>query len=257
MLVMLTGCSYYFPSIMLRTPKNYDFDKLSDSTKSVSYKIAPNDIIGMRMFSQDGFHLVDLTNTSVNVVTTSASSGGSNPALAINAEVQYLVQNDGTVDLPVVKKVEIAGLTVREATELLEKKYSTYFVKPFVLMDITNMRVIVFPGDPGTAKIIPLVNNNTTLIEAIATAGGITEDGKAKQIILIRRTSLQRPQIYKMDLSSIAGLKEANTILQANDIIYVSTQRRLSQELLIRVTPFLSLVTSIILTYLLIKDTKL
>ncbi|HTA26831.1 MAG TPA: polysaccharide biosynthesis/export family protein, partial [Bacteroidia bacterium] len=175
---------------------------------------------------------------------------------AVTTSIDYLVETDGTVNLPVIKKTEIAGLTIREASEMLEKKYSTYYVHPYILLQVSNRRVIVFPGDPGTAKVIPLVNNNTTLIEAIALAGGLTESGKAKEVKLIRGDPA-KPQVYLIDLNTIDGIKQGNTILQANDIIYVTPQRRPTLVLLERITPILSGISSILLTIVLLKSVKL
>jgi polysaccharide biosynthesis/export protein len=166
------------------------------------------------------------------------------------------VETDGTVKLPVIGRTQIVGLTLREATEMLEKKYSTYYIKPYILLTIDNRRVIIFPGDPGTAKVIPLLNNNTTLIEALALAGGITEDGKAREVKLIRGDPA-KPQVYLIDLYTISGIKEGNTILQANDIIYVTPQRRPTIALLERVTPVLTGISSILLSIVLIHGTKL
>ena len=139
---------------------------------------------------------------------------------------------------------------------MLEKLYSKYYLKPYILLSVDNRRVIVFPGDPGTAKVIPLINNNTTLIEALALAGGLTESGKAKEVKLIRGDPA-KPQVYLIDLSSIQGIKEGNTILQANDIIYVTPQRRPTLAFLERITPLLSAITTILLTIALINGTKL
>lgn len=175
---------------------------------------------------------------------------------AINTSIDYLVENDGSVKLPVIGRTQVAGLTIHEATEMLEKAYSKYYIRPYVLIGVDNRRVIVFPGDPGTAKVIPLVNNNTTIIEALALAGGLTESGKAKQIKLIRGDPAN-PEVYLIDLSTISGIKEGNTILQANDIIYVTPQRRPTLALLERVTPILSGLTTILLTIALIHSSKL
>ena len=61
-------------------------------------------------------------------------------------------------------------------------------------------RVIVFPGNGSDAKVIPLTNNNTTLTEAIAMAGGITDRGRANHIKVMRRVGSER-KVYKIDLS--------------------------------------------------------
>lgn len=250
----LVGCEALYPSYMLKTPKDYHFDKLVDSTTASNYKISTNDFVAMRLFSQDGYHIIDLTNSS-NSSSTSTGGGTGTSGNAITTSIDYLVESDGTVKLPVIGRIPITGLTIREATEMLEKRYSQYYIKPYVLLNVSNRRVIVFPGDPGTAKVIPLTNTNTTLIEALALAGGLTESGKARQIKLIRGDPAH-PQVYLIDLYTIDGIKEANTILQANDIIYVTPQRRPTLTLLERVTPILSGITSILLVYALLKGTK-
>jgi polysaccharide biosynthesis/export protein len=247
-LAVLTSCNALYPSMMLKTPSNYHFDQLHDSTSAVNYKISPNDIITMRLYSRNGFHIVDLTNS-----TAGGSTGSTNIA---TAGIDYLVESDGTVKLPAIGRIPISGLTIRQATEMLEIKYKDLYIQPYILLQVSNRRVIVFPGDPGTAKVIPLVNNNTTLIEALALCGGITESGKARKIKLIRGDPA-KPQIYLIDLSKIDGIKDGNTILQANDIIYVTPQRTPTIVLLERVTPILSALTTIFLTIVLIKGTKL
>lgn len=251
----LASCNALYPSLMLKTPKNYQYDQLHDSTTAVNYKISPNDFLDVRLFSNNGFHLIDLTSQGGSEAGGSAG-GVATGGTATAAGVDYLVQSDGFVDLPAIGRTQVSGLTIREATEMLEKEYSKYYIKPYILLSVDNRRVIVFPGDPGTAKVIPLINNNTTIIEALALAGGLTEAGKAKDIKLIRGDPA-KPKVYRIDLSTIKGIKDGNTILQANDIIYVTPQRRPTLTLIERVTPVLTGITTILLTIILIKGSKL
>lgn len=247
-LLAITGCGSLYPSIMLKTPKGYQYTPLPDSIAThTEYKISVNDFVNLRLFSNDGLRLVDITGGD--------QTPGSNAMYYVTQGVDYLVEVDSTVNLPVIGKTRLAGLTIRQATDTLEKKYSTFYVKPYVLLKLTNRRVIVFPGNAGTAKVIPLINNNTTLMEALALAGGITEDGKARQVKLIRGDP-SNPQVYLIDLSTINGVKAANMVLQANDIIYVTPQRRITRELLTRITPALSLITSILLTIALLRSSN-
>lgn len=258
-LAALTSCNALYPSMMLKTPKGYHFDELHDSTSAVNYKISPNDYIDMRVFSNKGFHLIDLVGQGGSSGSSGGTgSGGTAGTTSVNAStgVDYLVESDGSVNLPIIGRVPVSGLTIREATEMLEKRYSEFYVKPYIILSVDNRRVIVFPGDPGTAKVIPLVNNNTTVIEAIALAGGLTENGKAGKVKIIRGDP-SNPQVYCIDLSTIKGIKDGNTILQANDIIYVTPQRRPTLTLMERVTPILTGVTTILLTIVLITGTKL
>ncbi len=249
-----TSCSILYPSMMLKTPRNYAFNKLNDSISTVDYKISPNDFISMRLFSQDGFKLVDMSNILESSGESNTSSG--NNFSYITTGVEYMVESDGTLRLPVIGWVNLLGMTLREATQILEQKYSQYYIKPYILLKATNRRVFVFPGDPGTAKVIPLLNNNTTLIEALALTGGITESGKAKQIKLIRGNP-NKPEVYLIDLSTINGIKDGSTVLQEGDIIYVTPQIRPAASILERISPTLTLISTIILTIALVNNTKL
>jgi polysaccharide export outer membrane protein len=81
------------------------------------------------------------------------------------------------------------------------------------------------------------------LLEVIATAGGLTNDARANSIKLIRKNKNKR-EIYKIDLSTINGLKQAEMIVQSNDYIYVDVKPRLASSFLTEVAPWLSVLTT-------------
>ncbi len=226
---------------MLKTPKDYTYDKIADSLSKQDYKIDFNDIINVRIFSNDGFRIVDLSNSS---------------QVQRWIDLDYVVNRDGTCKLPLIGRVKLAGLSIREATEYLEQVYADYYVKPFVFMTVTNKRVIVFPGNGGAAKVLYLTNNNTTVIEALALTGGIAEDGKAYKVKLIRNQDNQKPKVYLMDLSKIDGIAAGNTVVLAHDIIYVEPRYRLAKTLVAEITPIVSLISTTFLLYTLVGRVK-
>lgn len=240
--LLFSSCGWLNPSIMFKTDKHYQYSKLPDSTNAREYRLSPNDIIEFDMYSNDGFKLVDLT-----------SLNESNTGYRFQNPLQYQIESDGFCKLPIVGRTKLNGLTIKEAEVMLEGLYSAFYVKPFVLMNVLNRRVIVFPGAPGDAKVIPLVNNNTTLIEAIALAGGVSEDGKAWNIKLVRQNNenIDKHDVYHIDLSKIEGIKQASMVVQANDIIYVEPRKRVSSKFVQEIAPIVSIITSafIIFTY--------
>ena len=228
-------------SVMFKVPKGYEY--ATDQTiGNIEYKIAPNDIIGFSVYTNDGFKLVDMT-TSAESVSSRVSVGNSN-----NYASQFLVEPDGLMKLPIIGKIKVSGLTVREAEKLLETQYATFYNKPFVLLKVVNRRVLVFPGTGGAGRVVNLDNENTTIIEALAFAGGLTNTGKAKKIKLIRG-DLRNPKVILINLSTIEGVKQSNMLLQANDIIYVEPVPRYSQEVLTQITPIVGIITSLALIY--------
>jgi polysaccharide biosynthesis/export protein len=228
-----SSCRLLRPSLLLKTPPDYVFEKVSDSMATQDYRIAPTDAISFRILSNEGFKLVDISATQVNLGVTT---------------IETTVELDGTIKIPLVGRIKVQGLTIREAEQMLETRFSEFYIGPYILFKVTNRRVTVFPGNAGSARVIPINNNNTTVFEALALAGGITEDGKAYKVKLVRRTN-NKPKVYLMDLSTIEGLKDGNTIVQANDIIYVEPRNRIGQRLSQEVVPYVSLLSTIFLIY--------
>ena len=248
--IVFQGCRSLNPSVMLKTGKDFKYNEFPTEPSPV-YKIAINDMVSFSIFSNDGFKLVDVTTLSGEaVVTGGAATGGigAGGTATTRGNLQYKVEFDGTVKLPLLGHVSLKGMTIREAEVLLEEKYSAFYNKPYVLVEVTNRRVIVFPGAAGAARVVPLANENTTLLEGLAEAGGIAQSGMAYRVKLIRG-DLKNPQVYLIDLSTIEGVKKADLILQANDIIYVQPKLRLGNDVMTQVLPYLSFITTLIVSY--------
>src|ERR1035437_7623076 len=238
--IIFQGCKSLNPSVMLKTGKDFQHSTFPTEPSPV-YKIATNDVVSFSIFSNDGFKLVDVTTLSGEGVL---SGGGASAATRGN--LQYKVEFDGTIKLPLLGHVSLKGMTIREAEVFLEEKYSAFYNKPYVLLEVINRRVIVFPGAAGTARVVTLANENTTLLEGLAEAGGIAQSGMAYSVKLIRG-DLKNPQVYLIDLSTIEGVKKADLILQANDIIYVQPKLRIGNDILSQTLPYLSVITTVIL----------
>ena len=163
-------------------------------------------------------------------------------------EITYLVRQDGTSNLPVLGIISVAEKTIVQLEEEIRLLLSENYINPFVQIRVTNQRVIIFPGK-GDAQVVGISNANTSLLEAIALAGGIRDEGRANSIKLMRKTKTGEREIYNIDLSTIDGLNHAQMIVQSNDYIYVDFKPRFASAFLTEVTPWLSLLTTALLTY--------
>jgi polysaccharide export outer membrane protein len=237
--VTLSSCNIN-PSVMFKVPSNYEYD-VDQTIGNVEYRVSPNDIVSMSVYTNDGFKLIDITTSAESV--TSRLNNMNN-----NTNVQFLVEPDGMIKLPIIGKIKIAGMTIREAEKSLEAQYANFYNKPFVVVRVVNRRVTIFPGTGGSGRVVNLDNESTTVIEALALAGGITNTGKAKKVKLIRG-DLRNPKVILIDLSTLEGVKQGNLLLQANDIIYVEPVPRVSQEVLTQITPIVGIITSFALIY--------
>lgn len=234
-LLGMTSCGIN-SNLMLKTDKDYVFAEIDsiNSTKE-EYRLDVNDIVQFRFFTNNGQRILDLSTSS---------DPGQNQLFNPNNSINYVIQKDSLVNFPLVGQLNLVGKSIREAEIFLEQSYSELYVNPFIQISVTNRRVIVFPGNGGDAKVLYLANNNTTLLEAIALAGGITERGRASKIKLIRKDEQGKRQVYRIDLSTIEGLEYTDILVQANDYIYVEPVPEIGRELLKEVTPVLSLISS-------------
>jgi polysaccharide export outer membrane protein len=224
-------------NIMFKVPKGEEAQTDSiPMTPNEDYKISVDDQLKFSLSTNNGTTIIE----SMSGIREGASSS--------NGLSEYIVRRGGFVELPIVGTVKVEGLTVAQCEDTLQQLFSKEYQKPFVQVQITNQRVIVFPGNGADAKVIPLVNANTTLMEAIAQSGGITERGKANSVNLIRRENGER-QIYKIDLSTVDGLRYVDMVVQANDYIYIEPNPDITKEVIKEVAPILSILTSALIIY--------
>jgi polysaccharide biosynthesis/export protein len=215
---------------MFRTDPEFNYSEFKPSEKE--YKIQPYDKLDVKIFANDGFKLVDVSQTS----------------MTNQANFNYLVEFDGLVKLPTLGRVEISGKTIREAESFLENKYKEFFVDPFVIITVTNKRVILFSGGASSGQVISLTNENYSLIEALAEAGGISDFSKAHRIKLLRG-DLNNPQVFMFNISDLKDMKTANFLLQSNDIIYVEARPKYASRIIGELSPYISLLTSALFIY--------
>jgi polysaccharide biosynthesis/export protein len=241
LMLMVNSCAIN-SNIMFKEPKGTiaNLDSIPLYPKE-DYRISVDDKFVFTMNTNDGKKVVE-------------SMSGVGDMMRIGVQQQeYLVRSTGMAELPVVGEVKVVGLTIAALEDTLERVFSSEYQDPFVQVKVTNQRVIVFPGNGSDAKVVPLMNNNTTLMEAIAQAGGITERGKARSVKLMRREGDER-KVYRIDLSTIDGLKYADMIVQGNDYIYIEPNPELAKGVVREVAPILSIFSSALLIFTVINN---
>ena len=241
-LTLIFSCRIINPSLMFKTDKKFQYASLTD-TIIPEYKIEPDDRFTFTLYTNEGYKIIDLATLGGTTGTTGGMGQGTATTM-----LEYSVDKEGNARLPQLDKVYLKDKTVPEAEKLLEEKYSVYYRSPFVKLKVVNKRVLIFPGEGGAGSVVYLVNDNTTLIEALAMSGGIRVTGKAYNIKLIRG-GIGNPKIFLIDLSTIEGMKYADIVMQANDIIYVEPVRNTSQGILSQIAPVVAIVTTLLLVY--------
>ena len=232
----VSGCKVLDPSRMMRTEMGYEFDTAEENYNE--YVINVYDKLDIRVYPNNGVQLVD---------------GGSTVANNNNNITGYLVESDSTVKLPILGRVNLVGMTVPDAEAMLEARYQQYYQEPFVKLTITNRRVVLFKAGSTSGTILSINNEKFTLIEALAQAGGLSDASKAYRIKILRG-DIKNPKVYLYDISSLEEIRNSNLVLQSNDIIFVETRPKYIKRVLSEITPYISLVNTVLLVYMMTKD---
>lgn len=147
---------------------------------------------------------------------------------AQNSRNGYTVQDDGSINIPDVGRVRIAGLTVDEAEALLFQRLVENQIDPTFSLEVSefNSRRVSIGGAVGQPGVLPITLTPLTLGEALAAAGSVSvADIDVSSVRIYRDGTMY--QIPLEDLYSRPGLQRLN--LLAGDSVFVDTDYDLSR----------------------------
>jgi polysaccharide export outer membrane protein len=226
-----SSCASYRQNIMFQVDQK-DAVKAQVNAAEKNYVIQKNDQLAIEIYTKNGERLVDpdrFLDKDRPVQTTPVAA----------AEVRsYLVNQDGVVKFPMIDTISLEGLTLLQAEDRLQQTYTKFYAGMYIRLKYLNKRVVVL-GAPG-GQVIPLTNDNIRLTEVLALAKGVGNDAKAYNIRVLRGET-----VMVADLSTFAGYRENNIVIQPNDIVYVEPIRRPFIEGVRDYGPILSVLTSI------------
>ncbi len=246
LVVCLCSCKVYKQDIMFQTDEGFVSSKIDQAVTQAekNYIIQENDLLKIDLFTNKGERIID-PNFEF------ASGSNTNQNNIRRREYSYLVMEGGEVKLPILGHVHVQGLTLDEAEAKLEKAYDTYYKEAFVKLQFLNKRVVVLGASGG--QVITLENENTTLPEILAAAGGVDMGAKAHNIRIIRG-DYANPQVFLVDLSTVKGMQQSMIVMKPGDIVYIEPWRRVWLEGLKDIAPVLSLVSSVLTLSLVLQN---
>jgi len=131
------------------------------------------------------------------------------------------LSGDGTISMPLVGAVKLAGLTTDSAAKAIEAKLKDgYLVKPQVSVTIEGRirRTITVLGQAQNPGVFELpVNRSLTVVEAIGMAGGSTRIANTKKITLKRSGG----KVQTINLKDITSGKASDISLKDGDVLSI------------------------------------
>lgn len=139
----------------------------------------------------------------------------------------YLVNNDGTINFPVLGRIHVGGMTRPEIEDTIAsmlKPYLSAKEKPVVICRLKSFHVTMI-GELGS-KVLDVPEEKMNIVEAIAQAGDLNMYGKRTNILLVREDSTGEKHIHRYDMTKGQIFNDPYYYLKQNDIVYVQPTKQ-------------------------------
>lgn len=140
----------------------------------------------------------------------------------------YLVNQDGTIDFPILGSIKLGGLSLEEAREELKFLLKSQVKEPSVNLIITNFKITVI-GEVYKPSSFIVGSERISIFEALGMAGDLTLYGKRENVLVMRDVDGVR-NAFRVNLNSKEILSSPYYYLEQNDIIYVETDSQKEQD---------------------------
>lgn len=221
-------------------------------------RIQPDDILAVTVSSLSEESNVVFNFPNINALSTTvfpAAVGGG--AMSGRQPLGYLVDSTGTIEMPLVGKVKVTGMNLAQAGDTIKARLLNYLKEPTVNVRYLNHKFTVI-GEVNRPAVINLLDDHTSLPEALGMVGDLTIYGMRKNVMLIR-TEKDKREVVRIDLTSRDFFNSPYYYLRNNDVIYVDvskgkvtfTDQRVQQLQLIPI--FTGIATTIVVILNLLK----
>lgn len=138
---------------------------------------------------------------------------------------QYLVDNEGKINFPVLGELKVGELTKKEAEQMIVEMLKPYIKEiPIVTVRMVNYKISVI-GEVARPGTFTISNEKVNLLEALAMAGDMTVWGLRDNVKLIREGADGKQEIVTLDMNKAETILSPYYWLQQNDIIYVTPNK--------------------------------
>lgn len=197
--------------------QSYDSEELPEiEWEDFAYRIKPGDNLFLRIVTPDP-RWAEMFNT-LPVNAAMMSIGEQSVDL-----ISYTVQQDGTVDIPYLDKIEVAGKTLPQIKEIIKKAISDYVADAAVTVKLVNNYVSII-GDVNRPGQYPIYKEHLNIFQAIAMAGDLAEYSDRYNVKIIRQKS-EGTVVKSFNLTDDKIIDSEFFYVMPNDVIYAQPMK--------------------------------
>ena len=213
----LQSCINTPPIAYFQTSDSLKYRQLSKIQPKTT-RIQRSDILAITVGSlnQESNEIMNFAN--VNALTTTnfnTQQGG----MQRNQPLGYLVDSSGHVEVPFVGRLRLLDMTLEEAANAVRAEVIKSLKEPAINVRFLNHKFSVL-GEVNRPATYNLLDDRTTLPEALAMAGDLTVYGNRTNVMIIRENDGIR-EVAKFNLLNQEVFNSPYYYLQNGDLIYI------------------------------------
>ncbi len=235
----LTSCITAKKIPYLENVEEYSTEALQQITSVPEQVISPGDLLDITVMGTDRTAVQPFNRRVVEI----GVYGGSTAA---TEELNYyLVDNSGHIEMPVLGRIFVQGMTKSELESYVSSQIHPKYVheKPSVTVRFKNFRVSVV-GDVARPGSYIAANERINVFEALALAGDLNITARRDNILLVRVNSDGTRSTARLDINDKDFILSPYFYLRQNDVLYVEPNEYKAASSVI-VPPTVSLALSI------------
>ncbi|MBT2562740.1 polysaccharide biosynthesis/export family protein [Pedobacter sp. ISL-64] len=193
--------------------------KLDNAAAFVEPTIQPDDILSVNIFT-----LNPQSGAIVNQAANTPTLGGNSNSSLSTQSTGFLVDKNGEIELSLIGKLKVAGLTTYQARELIRDKAAEVYKQPNVQLRFANFKVSVL-GEVNAPSAYTLPNEKVSILDALSLAGDLTIYGKRDNVLIVRDNNGKK-EFARLNLNSSDIFNSPFYYLKQNDVVYVEPNKR-------------------------------
>ncbi len=158
-----------------------------------------------------------------NLPTVIYAAPGSNQVQTTPMLQYYVVDAAGYIEMPVLGKLQVGGLSRPEAEEEIRKVLSRQVIDPTVRISVVGAKVSVL-GEVNRPSQVSMPSGRMTIFDALAAAGDLTPYGRRDNVLITREVD-GKLELARLNLGNADIYTSPYYFLQQNDVVYVSPNK--------------------------------
>lgn len=214
--------------LVLKQRLEYDLQELEQRLGSDDRLVAEEE---SKLYGADFFNTFQTTYMPIN--EPNPDSGylldiGDILEIQLTGQSNYIkdfpIKGDGSINLPDIGKINVAGLSISQASKLIKSKINLAFIGTEAFISLSEIRDvnILVSGNAQNPGIYTLTGNSN-ILHALSVSGGINEQGSLREINLIRDNRvIESLDLYDLLINGEYDLKKR---LRSGDVIFVEPRK--------------------------------